>query len=132
METGESYVDFVSDLDDTLTLGGRYRGDTERTLKELASPGSYFTKAGVFYYWDTLDAGGKSFQAKSYSGFIAGPLGLYLKPSATGEIIYDMRAGRRAEFQNCALARAWWSARMGCDNTSGTARGRTQQDSDLP
>lgn len=72
-------------------------------LKELASPGSYFAKAGVFYYWDTLDAGGKSFQAKSYSGFIAGPLGLYLKPSATGEIIYDMRAAEGLSFKTARL-----------------------------
>jgi len=107
----QAYLDFVTRLDNTLTLGGGgIRNYTERLGKGLAGPGTYFAKAqrgdawpGQFFYYDQLDQGGKIMDALSWSGFHIESQGLYLKPRAKGEIIYDVRTTKELRFKEIYL-----------------------------
>jgi len=108
----QAYLEFVRRLDGTLTLGGGARVKAEKMLRHLKGPGTYFREPfrpgrkwpGRFKtYSDDLDRGGKSFHAKSCTGFRAGPYGLYLKPHTTGEIIYDMRTAAGMRFKQAYL-----------------------------
>ena len=99
----QTYLKFLDSLKGKNTLSGKHRVRAEQTLKALTGSGTYFSKQGTAHYWDTLDQGGKSFHAKSCTGFKTGLLGLYLSPNDTGEIIYDMQAGKGLRFQRAFL-----------------------------
>ena len=106
----QHYVDFIRSLRGTMTLGGGTCILAERMLESLNSHGTYFAKSwqdlpwpGRFRYNDNFDQGGKSFHAKSRSGFNVGPYGLYLKAGGTGEIIYDIRLGEGLGFKEVYL-----------------------------
>jgi len=105
-----AYLAFVAGLDGTMTLGGMAPVIAKRMLEGLTSAGTYFAKSssgrrwpGPFLYYDSLDQGGKSFHAKKRSGFDVGPYGLYLKPGAAGEIVYDVRLAEGLRFKEVSL-----------------------------
>ncbi len=101
--TCRAYLDFVSSLNGTLTLGGKAHIIAERSLTDLTGSGTYFEVPGPFIYWDNLDQGGKSYHARSRKGFYIGAHGLYLKPGVTGEIVYDFRAAEGLKFKEVSL-----------------------------
>jgi len=102
-EAGQAYLDFINSLDGTLTVGGVHRFIVQSELEDLNDPGTYFAEPGEFSYKDGLNDGGKSYQAKSRSGFVIGTYGLYLEPNQTGEVIYDIRAGEGLSFKDARL-----------------------------
>ena len=106
-EACRMYIDFVEGLNGSVTLGGGgMRELAERLMVGLAGTGTSFAE-GVregpwprrFSYLDMLEQGGKMTAAKSWSGFQAGPEGLYLEPYTTGEIIYDIRTAADLRFK---------------------------------
>ena len=106
-EACRMYIDFVEGLNGSLTLGGGgMRELAERLMVGLDGTGTSFAE-GVregpwprrFGYLDMLEQGGKMTDAKSWSGFQAGPEGLYLEPYTTGEIIYDVRTTADLRFK---------------------------------
>ena len=106
----QEYLEFARGLDGTLTLGGRLREIAERMHEALTGSGTYFAESwdgqpwpGPFRYYDNLDQGGKTFDARSRTGFRSGPYGLYLEPGATGEIVYDMRLASGLVFKDVHL-----------------------------
>jgi len=107
----QDYLDFVTGLDGTLTLGGGgIRKMAKRLGRGLAGNGTHFSQAqrggtwpGEFFYYDWLDQGGKIMDAQSRSGFHIGPHGLYLKRGARGEIIYDVGTTQDLKFKEVYL-----------------------------
>ena len=99
----EAYVQLADRLKGTLTVGRAAHGFVQAGLDALQDPGTEFTKAGPFTYFDNLDDGGKAFQAKSRSGYSIGTYGLCLAPNATGEIVYDLRAAGGLRFKDARL-----------------------------
>ena len=101
------YLDFVEGLNGSLSLGGSgMRELAERLMVGLAGTGTSFAEGARegpwprrFGYLDMLEQGGKMTDAKSWSGFQAGPEGLYLEPYTTGEIIYDVRTAADLRFK---------------------------------
>ncbi|MBI3922719.1 MAG: DUF4838 domain-containing protein [Armatimonadetes bacterium] len=108
-QSGLSYLQLLDSLDGTLTVGKAARGYVASSLEALNDPGTLFSKAGSFQYMDGLDDGGKSFQAKSRSGFSIGTYGLGLAPGATGEVVYDLRAGEGLKFKEARLVSMYFT-----------------------
>ncbi len=102
-ESAQAYLHLIRSLHGTLTAEGSHGDFAAATLGDLNDPGTYFANAGQFYYSDGLDAGGKSYQAKSRSGFHPSTYGLYLAPGAAGEVTYDLRAGPGVRFTSAPL-----------------------------
>ena len=98
-----AYLAFVTALEGKLTMGGKARTLAEWMLESLTGPGTTFTKRGLHHHWDNFDYGGKAFLARTLTGFHFGKYGLYLKPGATGELIYDFRATGDLRFKEVYL-----------------------------
>ena len=113
---GQAYIDLINSLDGTLTAKGSHGNFAATTVEDLTAPGTCFANAGEFYYEDGLDDGGKSYQARSRSGFRIGTYGLYLSPGAAGEIIYDMRVGEGLSFRDARLLSMYLSLPKGGHN----------------
>jgi hypothetical protein len=99
----EAYLQLADSLKGTLTVGRTASGFVKAGLDALHDPGTEFTKAGAFIYQDSLDDGGKAFQAKSRSGYFITTYGLSLTPRAIGEIHYEMRATDALTFKDARL-----------------------------
>ena len=104
---GEAYLRLADSLKGTLTVGGQVALSFSRALDATKDPGTVFAKAGPFTYQDSLNDGGKVFQAKRRSGFTIGVYGLYLKANTAGEVVYDMRAGEGLKFKDARLYRMY-------------------------
>ena len=122
IEVCRTYLEFVEGLNGTLTLGGSgMHLFAERMLDGLTGTGTYITKGmgdkplpAPFAYYDTFDQGGKLTDASSWHGFHAGPQGLYLKPRAVGEIVYEVRTAKEFRFKEVFLPgeRTGWDTRI--------------------
>ncbi len=99
----EAYLKQIDSLDGTLTVGKAARAYVASTLEALNDPGTFFAQAGPFRYLDTLDDGGKVYHARSRTGFTISTYGLSLAPGATGELVYEVRAGEGLRFRDAYL-----------------------------
>ena len=59
---------------------------------------------------------GKVYQALRRSGYEISTYGMYLKPNATGEIVYDFRAGQGLAFQEARLVKMFFHRYEGDHN----------------
>lgn len=113
----EAYLREIGRLDGTLTVGQTTRAYVQRGLSDMNDPGTVFSKAGPFSYADGLDDGGKSYMAKSRTGFGISTYGLALSPGATGQITYDMRATGGLRFAEARLTNTWLTLPPGGHNS---------------
>ena len=127
VEASGAYVRLIDSLKGTLTVGYAARAQVAASLEALNDPGTLFPKAGAFHYVDSLDDGGKVFQAKSRSGFRIDTYGLGLAPGATGEVVYDVRAGEGLKFKDAHLFAMYLALPEGGHNEIAVSRddGRT-------
>ena len=118
----EAYVQPADRLKGTLTVGRAAHGFVQAGLDALQDPGTEFTKAGPFTYFDDLNDGEKSFQAKSRSGYSIGTYGLCLAANATGEIVDDLRAAGGLKFEDARLQNMHLSLPTGGHNSIEVSR----------